>query len=1128
MKKNLFTLIIFLAYSFCLYAQDTRTEKISVIKKELNAFLAAKKGQKHTSEIEQKIQTQLNQQEPGHMVTAAQKKAQYEELSAFFWENQFWKTHPDYETFVSQRHIGNGANLCANGGFEFGNNAFTHFGSSFNAGGSDNCAFAGTIPFNPTIATDPTADVANRMQLVGAGDDPFVVGLKRTHTGGRALRINANVTATGGSCSGYGKQIDKAATTFVLDAQTSFLSFWFAVVMQDPDHNDGGGGNPFFTARVRNHTTGAVLTVCLDPSQNNLQNAGVDCSDSVKWQGWRCGTFDMRQWAIGTTVTLEFIAADCNAGGHYGYAYIDDICAGCNITGSNGSVTIATNDSCYTDGVRFNGTFTLPTTQGSTLQSIVVELRQNGVAIASIPVTISGTTFSGTVPAGLLTNGGAYDLVAIATFNVPGQGPAIAVNEVQQGINNDFRATTIGCCDQTDTPNFTIQTSCNNGVLTVTVTATDPNPPNHWWGLMQTSVAGQTTDAVTLNGGLPIAPVQGGPSATFTITDFSKSYYIKHGIWQPGCYDWREMRIPINLPQSDVNFIIIDSAKKIKDTFCFGEPVSMYAYSLLPTTSYYIDVWRRPINSTPSTPFSWYSGLGWTTGSPGLINLSTAFAGLTPPVYFEPNYEYEVKLAVSNPNLCIGWTEVKKRFKVICCNDFFKGDFLIKVDPSPTSYAISAIGFDTYALAGAVHEWYVLSSPNQFGGPYTPVTSLTSTTQTTVPLFNNAQYGLFYTVIHKIRTRCGEICIARTQYQSGLGRGTDATISTQSQVDCCLAFQFWPNGAGTPPADFTAEFELGSTPNGDGTYTIDIYPGSTYSNNPSVTHEWYVFTSPNPTGGPYTQVGQGSGTNYDFTPATPGLYYFVIHRVKSPCGEVCFGQSICRNCEKRESGGCELCGPIDCSVLDKLLKNCTVPTGLFASCERQVMVWNPVPSAVTYSIEVSFNDPACCRSSYLPSGFLWNDLTSPSLPFSAFSTVRYDCFRWRVKANCADGESDWSAWQCFSCTKDGEGQTDGTSLSTPKRTAVTDGKTSDKLQPQIAPNPNNGDMVLSMRAPGDLVLSAEVFNAQGVRVTTIARNTYRGGQFTYKLSLGQKAGKGIYTVVFTTNYGTFHKKVVVH
>jgi hypothetical protein len=564
---------------------------------------------------------------------------------------------------------------------------------------------------------------------------------------------------------------------------------------------------------------------------------------------------------------------------------------------------------------------------------------------------------------------------------------------------DDFCINPNACCNTNASSNFSFTSKCVNDVWTVTVSAAAPVSPNNWWGLMETSQAGNTSEGATLNNGLPVQLVTGVFTATFTGLDPNKFYYIKHGIWDANCYAWREHRKAVERPSANYLISITDGSQAI-GTVCYGNPIYMVALGAPDAESYTIGLLRRPANSPPNTPFVQYANYGPVNGPiPPFttFNLGALFAGLPNPVYFEPGYEYSVRLRVSAAGNCYADTEAQDNITVVCCDDFFKSCFQLDPQPNPgqQSNALWARNFNTYwQTVGATHEWYVLSSPNPSGGPYTLVNTVTSTSQTDVLLYGNAQYGVQYKVIHKVKTKCGEYCCA---------------------------------------------------------------------------------------------------------------------------------QSDCANC--RTSGIPN--DVIDCRILDSVLCTSQPPKGLKASCLSQRFSWAAVPGAVGYSIEVSFNDPACCVTKRPVSGFLWNTLTTNNLPFSALGNTEYECIRWRVRAKCADGVfGPWSDYRCFyPChivAEEGGGEGGG---GDPGDMGKRPGKA--EAGPRIAPNPNNGNMTLSMEAPGDLVLSVDVFNAQGGRIKTIARNTYRGGQFVQKLNLGPAAGKGIYTVVFHTNYGTFRKKIIV-
>jgi hypothetical protein len=730
-----------------------------------------------------------------------------------------------------------------------------------------------------------------------------------------------------------------------------------------------------------------------------------------------------------------------------------------------------------------------------------------GVKFTFVPsyVLLAGATYTFTfqtkIPAGTAVN---LTDCNTAGFIAKQQLAGTLLNPTE---SNPVCVNVVNPCDTNVTANFTINTSCLNGVLTVNATSLQTGTINHEWRLMQTSVCGNTTNAFTLNGGNPVAPVQFTTNASFTINNFSNCYYIKHRIYLAGCYDY-EVRIPIVLPQANNVFNFEDVNGLVKSTFCVGEDIYLDGTASTGENQYSIGAWRRPIGSTGA--FTFYASLGSFPGQAGIVNLSQLFGNLG--YYFDTQYEYSIKLTISNIPNCIGPIVRELSFKVICCEGFINPNFQLSVTPAANSYSITSVLFNPYTYSNATHEWYVLSSPNAVGGPYTPVYSATTTSLT----YSNCQYNLYYTVIHKVTTECGEVCVSRVQYQTQRA-GIIATTE-----DCCLAFQFWPDGAGSPPQEFTASFELGATPLGGGQYTIDIYPSNSYSNNPNVTHEWYVLSSPNPSGGPYTAVAQSSVYNYSFSPADDGLYYFVIHKVKSPCGDVCYGQSICRNCRAQE---CELCGPIDCKLLDEVWPKCYPPFNLKNDCRRELLTWDIVPAAGGYQVELDFNDPACCRSEYLPTAFQYNvstnlmDLNSVRLP-------KYDCIRWKVRAKCENGYSEWSQWLCYYCYKGDP--IDPTPLSAKNGNNAANEVKALSITPNVVPNPNNGDMNIEMEIKGQLVISIQVFNTQGVLVKTIKESKYPDGKFYSRLNMGSNTPKGLYLLVFKTNVGTFNKKVIIN
>lgn len=107
---------------------------------------------------------------------------------------------------------------------------------------------------------------------------------------------------------------------------------------------------------------------------------------------------------------------------------------------------------------------------------------------------------------------------------------------------------------------FTYTITCSrNGTISVTVTATDPNPSQQW-ELFETNLAGSTSGSNTIG---QVAGPFGGTSYTFTGLSRLKTYYIKHGVWN-NCSTWRETRkaLPqtVAWPGLTSNFVINGSS----------------------------------------------------------------------------------------------------------------------------------------------------------------------------------------------------------------------------------------------------------------------------------------------------------------------------------------------------------------------------------------------------------------------------------------------------------------------------------------------------------------------------------------------------------------------------------------
>ena len=172
------------------------------------------------------------------------------------------------------------------------------------------------------------------------------------------------------------------------------------------------------------------------------------------------------------------------------------------------------------------------------------------------------------------------------------------------------------------------------------------------------------------------------------------------------------------------------------------------------------------------------------------------------------------------------------------------------------------------------------------------------------------------------------------------------------------------------------------------------------------THEWKVYSIANGVTGQYTLLKTYTTPNFLFDLTGTSTCYYVTHSITTPCGDACAAQIIC----KAE------CGDKEC--------NLTVPTGLsvnHANGTTDILTWNSVPGAVSYTIEVTPNDPRCCGGDGpLSAPYVFSNVSSPYTlsvgaaeegPIGPGETV-LRCYSWRVVAKCPDGGIVYSASKC--------------------------------------------------------------------------------------------------------------------
>ncbi|MEN9521704.1 MAG: hypothetical protein RL065_81, partial [Bacteroidota bacterium] len=122
------------------------------------------------------------------------------------------------------------------------------------------------------------------------------------------------------------------------------LTFYYAIVFQNPKHYIEA--QPKFSVTVLDSTLGTSATLCsnfsiVQPQSGKLpgfiSSIFSGFMDTVYYKPWTASTLDLSGMA-GKTIYIQFDAADCAYGGHFGYAYID-LPMNC----SNGHITQSVN-----------------------------------------------------------------------------------------------------------------------------------------------------------------------------------------------------------------------------------------------------------------------------------------------------------------------------------------------------------------------------------------------------------------------------------------------------------------------------------------------------------------------------------------------------------------------------------------------------------------------------------------------------------------------------------------------------------------------------------------------------------------------------------------------------------------
>jgi len=173
-----------------------------------------------------------------------------------------------------------------------------------------------------------------QISITSSGYDHIVPAISRVSPWGGSHSVML------GDSQIVGQGVAILSKTFLVSANTSTLTYQYAVFLNNPKHL--ASQQPFFIIAV------------LDENGDTIQNCGVykvvsgygikgfdsvayygyDGLDTVYYRKWTLVNVPLKKY-IGQCVTIVFEVSDCALGGHFGYAYVDAACSPSTINASS-------------------------------------------------------------------------------------------------------------------------------------------------------------------------------------------------------------------------------------------------------------------------------------------------------------------------------------------------------------------------------------------------------------------------------------------------------------------------------------------------------------------------------------------------------------------------------------------------------------------------------------------------------------------------------------------------------------------------------------------------------------------------------------------------------------------------
>ena len=318
--------------------------------------------------------------------------------------------------------------------------------------------------------------------------------------------------------------------------------------------------------------------------------------------------------------------------------------------------------------------------------------------------------------------------------------------------------------------------------------------------------------------------------------------------------------------------------------------------------------------------------------------------------------------------------------------------------------------------------------------------------------------------------------------------------------------------------NYNADFSMNLLDNLDGV-TLEVF-GFETNDGLNAIHEWYVYSRPNGTTGPFVPVyfttTLNGGSNLIFEDGQYGLEYNVVHKVISDCGEICYlisgylGDLL--NNEEKDGGAGSV---VDCSITDDfpLCGNepFSAPTNL--SAQGFTLNWDAIPNAIGYIISspgIQIYQSCTCK---FPISL--NPIQTIGTSYNLPLQLQDNCFVWQVTAICADGtESPVSTQECY-----GQSEIRNPRLSSTGNNGIT----------SVFPNPSNGKMTITIHLDYDSEVIVGLYDMLGHKIENFNETVQLTANNTmqFEWNAQDQLKSGVYIAKFQTKLESFTKTIVI-